>query len=667
MTKLPILFALSILFFNPVFAQKKKKNEIPKEIVKSIPLLTNHLTSNCTTDRQKTDSIYSWITKNIEYNYNVIESTKPLKYQPASDVLKTKKAICDGYVYLMQAMLKEVGIQSEYIEGYTRPTEMDTSYTVIHTDHSWIAVYIDDKWQLADPTWDAGYVGRIPKKELEMPKRWRKEKTFKSSLRNKLRKKRIDRKIKNFEEKKENRDPYTNNFGFVFKPTKEWYFVDKDTFLLSHLPVLPQWQLKEKTITVNQFCDKQENLPGNFSNPLGEKIEFEILNEEYINKNLLDKWLYTAENGHIHNEYNFSIKAVHYHNFIGVLTDSDFKKTMSHLPLDHSVPIYETLLSMTDTVLIFGKAALDQEKLSHKANKKDMATKFKLEGIADKNNQKALDKLAGNLNKTNDLISKSLERNKKEKETVENKIEEVVEKYPKVGNKTNLEESDRAAMESLFKSADSLKNSINDYYAQWNKKVESTSLKRLFEEASYSEYYLRLNENYLSFNTLEVNREIVELDSLSNYSINHVSSIITDTLWTEIPGKDPFVDLKAYEQLIKKYKPILKTKEAEKKISRAGLLENYLYAEYFEMLNKHIDFTLRSEAYANFIRENLKEFKSFSGDIENVKEDVVKAKAQRKKQLNEELDNANERNMNLYNDILKNAKIWKGNFKAKMK
>ena len=664
-----LLLSIVLIAFLPIlsFSQKTKKNKIPKEIVKSIPLLTTYLTKSCTSEKEKVDTIYSWITHNIAYNYKVLESTKPLQFQSPKDVLKSKKAVCSGYVYLMLAMLKEANIQSEYIEGYTRPNEMDTNYTVLDANHAWIAINIDGKWELADPTWDAGYCGRIPKKEMVLPKRFSKEKNFKWSFRNKIRKKRILRKVENFEKKKEKRDPYTNKFGFVFNPSKDWYLIDKDSFLLSHLPTLPQWQLKSRTITVNQFCDKSEKLPENFANPKGDKIEFEILNDEYIAKNLLDKWLYTAEKGHAYNEFNFGVKAIHYHNFIGALTDDDFKKSMSHLPLEHSLPIYETLMNMSDTVLIYGKLAIDTEKSSYKENKKDFAEKFKVNELADKNHIKELQKLDKNIIKIEGLISKSEERNDKEIKAVEKKIEEIATKYPTIENEIKLNEADKLVLKSLFKSIDSLNNKVTNFYTNYYALVDTTVLERLFEEASYSEYYLRTNEQYLSFNTMEYNKTIIEFDSLAQASISQLNKIVMDSLIKEIPSKDPYTDIKAIDQLIKKYKPILKTMEAEKKITNASNIEFYMNAVYFQLLKKNYEYNAFSNQYFRFLSTNIKNYDIENGKIYDAIDAVEKAKSKFKKQLSEELDKGNKRMINLYTMTMKNAKVWKAIFKAKLK
>ena len=55
----------------------------------------------------------SWISKNISY----IDGKKSTD---ASDVLKTKKAVCHGYGILFQALAKEAGLKVTRVSGNTR-------------------------------------------------------------------------------------------------------------------------------------------------------------------------------------------------------------------------------------------------------------------------------------------------------------------------------------------------------------------------------------------------------------------------------------------------------------------------------------------------------------------------------------------------------------------
>lgn len=677
-----LVIAFFLLISQSFIYAQQKKEKIPREVRKSVSRMAKYITRNCKTDQQRTDSIYHWITHNIAYDYEVLEESKSINFQPPSKTLKSKKAICSGYVYLMQAMLQEVNIASEYVEGYTRPYEMDTTFSIIDADHAWIAIKINNQWKLADPTWDAGYIGRIPKKEKTYPKRWLKEKKFKKKpeskpkkkgkegkqkmTREEKRKKRITNKKLKFDKQQAEREPFTNKFGFVYQPEKDWYLIDKDTFLLSHLPTIPQWQLKTNPITIEQFCDKDENLPKNIAKPKGATMEFDKLNNEFHSKNLLDQWMYTAEKGHVYNGDNYGVKAIHYHNFIAALTDEGFKKALSHLPLEHATPIAQTLYNMSDTVLIFSKAALETQKEMYKFVKKDIALKFKSEQLADKNTDKAIKTGTKNIEKMYDLIDKSVERTKTEQESMEQKQEDLSAKFPGVDTEIEIQNQDETVLSSLMYSYDSLKMKIEDYYYEWDHLTDSTALNAMYDASSYSDYYLRSSEEYLSFNSLGVTKEIKDMDSSAQASLMRISKIMLDSLTKEIPSKDPYNDLKAMEKLIKQYNPVLKNLQNEKKIENAAAVETALYSGYYSLLNQHAEFLENSKTYCAFLESSLREFENEINRIEQSLAAVIQAKEKRNKQLNDEFEKSNDRSVHLYTTASKNAKKWKTVFKQKM-
>lgn len=64
----------------------------------------------------------------------------------------------------MKSILDEVGVKNETVTGYIHNLNWRPGKIAMKEEHAWIAVYMDEKWTLADPTWDAGYIGRIPKK-----------------------------------------------------------------------------------------------------------------------------------------------------------------------------------------------------------------------------------------------------------------------------------------------------------------------------------------------------------------------------------------------------------------------------------------------------------------------------------------------------------------------
>jgi hypothetical protein len=70
------------------------------------------------------------------------------------DVLKTRKAVCQGYAELFVALSKECNINSVLISGYTKMPDGSLG----EYSHAWVAAEVNNKWYLFDPTWAAGTV-----------------------------------------------------------------------------------------------------------------------------------------------------------------------------------------------------------------------------------------------------------------------------------------------------------------------------------------------------------------------------------------------------------------------------------------------------------------------------------------------------------------------------
>lgn len=128
----------------------------PKAVEQSIASLANYLTKPAKNEREKVRAIYRWITHNIAYDDDSFFSGG-FKILNQQDVLKTRRAVCDGYAGLFKRLGQAAGLEVEDISGYSK----GYSYSVHQTDsinHAWNAVKIDGQWQLLDATWGAGYL-----------------------------------------------------------------------------------------------------------------------------------------------------------------------------------------------------------------------------------------------------------------------------------------------------------------------------------------------------------------------------------------------------------------------------------------------------------------------------------------------------------------------------
>jgi hypothetical protein len=111
------------------------------------------------TDLEKLQEIYTWIIKNVKYDYKKAATVRSGYLPDVDDTLKTKKGICFDYSALMACMLRAQGVPTKLVIGTVSGT----------ASHAWNEVYIEGKgwlttriklpgesWTLLDTTFAAG-------------------------------------------------------------------------------------------------------------------------------------------------------------------------------------------------------------------------------------------------------------------------------------------------------------------------------------------------------------------------------------------------------------------------------------------------------------------------------------------------------------------------------
>ena len=109
------------------------------------------LTAGLSTEDEKFDAIYNYMTANFAYDFDKISSL-PADYIPDTDtIFNLKKGICYDYSCVTGAMLRSVGIPAKLVMGYTE---------YVDEYHAWNEVYLasQKKWCVVDTTVDAQYV-----------------------------------------------------------------------------------------------------------------------------------------------------------------------------------------------------------------------------------------------------------------------------------------------------------------------------------------------------------------------------------------------------------------------------------------------------------------------------------------------------------------------------
>lgn len=210
------LFSIFILFFSLEYSAFAQNSHYAAErIFVNIPNSQTHTSSDIAayinahyhSEEEKIVAIYSWITRNIKYDadsihYVILDEDND---QRVSFALRRKKGVCENFAALFTDLAKKCGINSYTVEGITK----QGGY-VDKAAHVWCVAFVDNKWSLYDPTWDAGRFG-------------------------------------------------SNNFN----PHYTYFNVPPKDFIYSHLPFDPIFQLLNYPISYNDFF--RGNIPADNS------------------------------------------------------------------------------------------------------------------------------------------------------------------------------------------------------------------------------------------------------------------------------------------------------------------------------------------------------------------------------------------------------------------
>ncbi|MES2628926.1 MAG: transglutaminase domain-containing protein, partial [Bacteroidota bacterium] len=411
---------LTILFLFTgwtISVAQHSKTKIPKKVLNDIPKLTAYLTKDCQYERQKVDSIHSWITHNIKYDVKYLEKNDCGRFEGSAEVLKSKKTLCMGYVYLMGAMLDELKIEWELISGYTNVSKPYYVPKYLVDNHAWIAIKVEGEWMTADPTWDAGYVGALPKKDRRPSIEKQQKKIDKIIKKNEKLLAAGDelKEVPALDTAKDNVE-YSSKIGFVQTGTREWFLVPADSFLTRHLPANPLWQLRLPNLPLEVFSEGSDSIHDFFAANPDQGYVIGVV-DHFQQQLLLDKVLANGVMGNQFNSSNTRTKVVHYHHFLEILNIPEVKKNFKGLPELYNRALTQKMIEVSDTTIKLTKSAQAFEKNRHKEVTTACAKGFKNANSANKKFQTSAEKvkkwnekMLANLEKSDLKLKTDLER-----------------------------------------------------------------------------------------------------------------------------------------------------------------------------------------------------------------------------------------------------------------
>ncbi len=162
------IFIFSLFISMQSFAQSKvydysKVDAIAdgfsKSDYKTPQALAIALAAKFETPRDKARALYTFLAKNMKYNFDDVGRDKTYgedkadveqkKEEKSAQCYKKGKGICEDYSRVYRMMCKAAGIECAIVIGFSGP----------NSDlHAWNVVKLDDKWHLVDVTWGSGYL-----------------------------------------------------------------------------------------------------------------------------------------------------------------------------------------------------------------------------------------------------------------------------------------------------------------------------------------------------------------------------------------------------------------------------------------------------------------------------------------------------------------------------
>ncbi|KAF9094012.1 hypothetical protein BGX23_002637 [Mortierella sp. AD031] len=122
----------------------------------TIASLSHYLTSPCSGSKiSQLRTIFTWIANNVAYDVPAFMSGRYGDQSPEY-VLRSRKAVCEGYANLFIALAEPAGLQVQKVIGVARGVDVQIGDDRLGSPHAWNAVRIHGEYLLIDSTWGAG-------------------------------------------------------------------------------------------------------------------------------------------------------------------------------------------------------------------------------------------------------------------------------------------------------------------------------------------------------------------------------------------------------------------------------------------------------------------------------------------------------------------------------
>ncbi len=456
-TRLFFLFTIGfVLSISTVKAQDSTFIKVSRTVdtlsevyTKSYKTLSKKLTDSLKTDEEKIKALCLWIMKNIDYDVKMYEKGRFKRLKP-NQVLKKRKAICQGYSDLFTAMCDYIGIRSYVVTGYSKSGNYEPGDILIREDHAWNAVKMNGSWYLLDLTWASGNI------ELK-PRMFQRRLAILLGL------------------------PFKEKHKFIRKYNYNYLFADPKFIALNHLPVNSYWQLLNNTLPVEVFEKDSSDIRKFIAEKKGKPSSFYSQIEKYEKMEEPLKFLEKAKQAYSFNTKNYQTLAEGKMQHAVQSFVNNYRRSAN----------YTTKNSVYDTCLITMKEAEKDLESYEKSTQKERDLRVKknekyfAESTKNIDNQMKLnDKRIKTIYTQQKNVENELLKLAQEEITLQKELKEITEKIMPAGGEKNNAKKALSTITKLAKSEGKI-----------NTLLEKKNENQAFDFNSSSDSILRISFN----------------------------------------------------------------------------------------------------------------------------------------------------------------------------
>lgn len=352
---------------------------------RNVDKLSAALAKNCSLDEETVLAFSYWICKNLKLDYAAIEK-RPAENKTLKKVLRSRKALSDGYVKLFVEMCKTQKIAAIYVPGYAKDYDYMPGDTLYRAEYAWALVNLSDEWYIMDLAAASSKVVAVVSPMSKVL--WT---LFKV--------------------------PYASHLMAVrdFNPT--YLYMDPVKNASKHIPVVDEFQLMQYPMSISYYMVGDTLMQGYLENYPEKSTVSTVLND-FSAKSAMEKYIFVADKSEENNPANKYTKALYYYyavkNFYNTYYIQERGKIFA--PLEESEKVWN-YSKIADSLFVLASQANSAEMAAKQARsekwKRDLidankvlATQMSTQAKVNTQQTRALEKLNAQNKKTQTYILK---------------------------------------------------------------------------------------------------------------------------------------------------------------------------------------------------------------------------------------------------------------------